>query len=509
MDRRSKIFLLLVLLGGVACGTQGTDPGDRLQQISGTSPFVRFQGDQSGISVVFGATLLTPTLSQSQASPTVLKDRSETDPNKRYKMWYSGTTTSHLLNQLSLLLSGTATDLSVIPSYIGYATSATPEGGFDSEGTYLGWTDQGAVLSSADIPGFSDPGDSIADPMVIPLSDGFWMFFTGTNNGTSSIYQAFSPDGTAWTVLDGDPSSAATIDPILLPGSSGSWDGGSVSAPSCLIDGSTLRCWYAGNDGDLDGDGDPFYGIGYAECTLQSGVGIRNQPCVQASEWSKLPPSSTDTDFPSSDPLFAESRPLLAEGPSNEFDDSYIGDPTILLDSNSVGDRIFRMWYVGGDRPLIPSPPTTLQEVLDFQENLASTNLGIGVAATFDPSGKSGWERFEFGPVATELSLPVSVGEILCETLDLEGAINDFLESLDTPVEILDQILRSVIDGLLEFFNICELTTLEEALNQDERGPSILKEGDRYLLYLELEFSILSKFNLPFTIQLAANPPLR
>ncbi|MBI4208952.1 MAG: hypothetical protein HY538_04520 [Deltaproteobacteria bacterium] len=505
MKKRIKTEIL-VLLFAAACGTTGTSEDQKIQQISGTSPFVRFQGDQSGISVVFGAILFQGDITNIPSNPTVLKDASDPDSNQRYKMWYNSNSFSDVLNQISSVLSGTSSDLTVITSRIGYATSPIPQGAFNADGIYVGWTDQGPVLTNADIPGFSDAGDGISDPMVVQLPDGFWMFFTGTNDGTSAIYQAFSTDGASWTLLDGDTHSVATLDPILSPGSQGSWDGGSVSAPSCMIDGSILRCWYAGHDGNSDNE-DPFYGIGYAECALESGVGITDQPCAQSSPWVKLSPSASDAQFSSSNPLFASSRPILAEGPTGTFDSAYIGDPTVLLDATAAGDRVFKLWYVGGSEPLIPFAPSTLNEFLALQENIASTNLGIGVASTFEATGKSQWERFEFSPVATELSLPVSVGDILCETFDLETLIEG---AIDTSIEIIDQILQTVVENLaFDFFDLCEMTTLEEALNQDERGPSIFKEGDQYYLYLSTEFSLLSKFNFPLGAQLAANPPIR
>ena len=507
MVRIGKRWFAMGLAAVVACGTAGTSEDEKIQQISGTSPYVRFQGDQTGTSVVFGAILLQSDITDIPFNVTVLKDSSATDSGQRYKMWYSSNSFSDILNQISSILSGTSSDLTVITSRIGYATSSTPEGVFNADGTYSGWTDPETVLTNTDIPGFSDPGDSISDPMVIQLLQGFWMFFTGTHSGVSAIYQAFSIDGTSWILLDGDTTSVATVDPILSPGPGGSWDGGGVSSPSCLIDGSTLRCWYAGHDGDFNGNGDPFYGIGYGECALETAIPITDQPCAQTSSWTKLTPSKNDPEFPDSDPLFASSRPVLAEGPEGAFDSDYIGDPTVLLDSTSAGDRVFKMWYVGGNRPLIPFAPSTFNELLTFEENIASTNLGIGVASTFEATGKSQWERFKFSPVAIELSLPVSVGEVLCQTFDLSTLIEG---AIDTPVEVINQILQTVVENLaFDFFNLCEMTTLEEALNQDERGPSILKEGDQYYLYLSTELSLFSKLNFPLGTQLAANPPIR
>jgi hypothetical protein len=67
-------------------------------------------------------------------------------------------------------------------------------------------------------------------------------------DGRNRFGYATSVDGAHWTKW--------ALNPVFYPGEAGSWDGGDIHHPCVILEGNTLRMWYAGHDGS--------YGIGYA-----------------------------------------------------------------------------------------------------------------------------------------------------------------------------------------------------------------------------------------------------
>ena len=105
---------------------------------------------------------------------------------------------------------------------------------------------------------------------------------------------------TDWTKIPGNP--------VLSPGSLGSWDDYEVYAPFVLKHGDTLKMWYTGSKaGDVDH-------IGYATST--DGI-----------DWQK-----------------ETSNPVLQVGASGTWDSKEVSNSRIIL-----VDTTYHMWYTGTD----------------------------------------------------------------------------------------------------------------------------------------------------------------
>ncbi|MCU0460890.1 MAG: hypothetical protein MUF36_02560 [Bacteroidales bacterium] len=131
-----------------------------------------------------------------------------------FKMWYSG---------------GSMTNTSS-PLRIGYATS--PDG--------ITWSkyNNNPVLNKGSDGSWDD--NSVHSPCVLIINDKFHMWYTGHKGSDSSIdFQighATSSDGIAWTK---DPNN-----PVLKRGIIGDWDYYWVSVGSVLYDGTEYHLWY-------------------------------------------------------------------------------------------------------------------------------------------------------------------------------------------------------------------------------------------------------------------------
>jgi predicted GH43/DUF377 family glycosyl hydrolase len=176
---------------------------------------------------------------------------------------------------------------------IGHATS--PDG--------VDWTkDQEANPVLVPGPPGSWDDTAVLSPYVIHDGDSFQMWYTGKSAwsglGTEAVGYATSPDGIAWTKDD-------VHNPVLSPGSPGSWDEEWVNTPSVLKIDETYRMWF-GAVGNGVGT------IGYAE----SADGI---------DWTKNP-----------DPVFEPSDPM------NCFDRYHVHTADVHFNGDS-----FEMWYAG------------------------------------------------------------------------------------------------------------------------------------------------------------------
>lgn len=128
-----------------------------------------------------------------------------------YKMWYTGYNPS----------TGSA---------IGYATGVT------STPPNVTWTKYASnpVLTKGAPGSWDDQG--VAFPTVI--YDGTYkMWYTGTGSGVRKIGYATSTDGITWN--------KSASNPVLTPGSPGSWDAGQVSNPTVFKLASTYHMWYS------------------------------------------------------------------------------------------------------------------------------------------------------------------------------------------------------------------------------------------------------------------------
>ena len=119
------------------------------------------------------------------------------------------------------------------------------------------------------------------------------------------------------------PDSAWTKDPnnpVMSFGSSGSWDYPRVDFPRVIYNGNTYHMWYSGG-------GQFTWKIGYA--TSPDG-----------SSWTKYDDSTT------TDPLFAESDTVLDKGSTGSWEDTWVGLCSVILDTTN---SIYKMWYTGGN----------------------------------------------------------------------------------------------------------------------------------------------------------------
>jgi predicted GH43/DUF377 family glycosyl hydrolase len=82
----------------------------------------------------------------------------------------------------------------------------------------------------------------VENPYVLFDGTGYHMWYAGgAGTGTVRIGYAYSSDGiNNWT---------KQLNPVLQPGPSGSWDAGTVFQPCVLFDGTTYHMWYGGHNG--------------------------------------------------------------------------------------------------------------------------------------------------------------------------------------------------------------------------------------------------------------------
>ena len=149
---------------------------------------------------------------------------------------------------------------------------------------------------------FGPPGawddDSVGAQSVLFDGTEYRMWYRGVN-GEWMIGYATSPDGIEWTKHVGNP--------VLNPGSGGSWDDDRVDGPNVFFDGTEYKMWYDGHDGS-------HLRIGYA--TSPNGI-----------TWTKH-----------------SGNPVLDLGPSGSWDDYRVFHPSVVAN----GTR-YRFWFTGSD----------------------------------------------------------------------------------------------------------------------------------------------------------------
>jgi hypothetical protein len=125
------------------------------------------------------------------------------------------------------------------------------------------------------------------------------MYYAGHSESVSGVFigHATSPDGITWTK---DPQN-----PVLSPGSTGSWDFNEVNYPSAVYNDNNYHMWFAGGE-FLAWD------IGYA--TSQDG-----------STWTKH-----------------DGNPVLENGEAGSFESSMVSISSVMVDSTK-----YKIWYRG------------------------------------------------------------------------------------------------------------------------------------------------------------------
>ena len=162
-------------------------------------------------------------------------------------------------------------------------------------------------------PGSSGEWDEQKIGISSVLFDGstYHMWYSASVVGDyfKSIGYATSLDGTIWT-KNNDPSTSnppfAESDPVLNPGTAGSWDDDRVALPCVILIDTLYHMWYTGADNPDPNEG----AIGHAI----SSDGI---------SWEK------DAD-----------NPVLNAGSSGSWDDVWVWDPSVVFDGS-----IYHMWY--------------------------------------------------------------------------------------------------------------------------------------------------------------------
>ncbi len=144
------------------------------------------------------------------------------------------------------------------------------------------------------------------------------------------------------TSSDGITWTKSASSPVLNLGTSGAWDDVHVSHPSVILDGSTYKMWYAGYDGSL-------WKIGYA--TSSDGI-----------SWTK-----------------SVSNPVLSVEAGGTWDDAAIFTPRVIIDGST-----YKMWYAGYDG-------------LTWRIGYATSSDGItwnkyGSSAVFDLGSNGTWD---------------------------------------------------------------------------------------------------------------------
>ncbi|MFA8343188.1 MAG: hypothetical protein ACEPO8_09500 [Rhodothermaceae bacterium] len=156
------------------------------------------------------------------------------------------------------------------------------------------------------------------NPIVIPGTTGSWeskytnspsVIFDGTLY--KMWYTGF--DGTNYrigyaTSSDGINWIKYTSNPVLDIGNTGAWDSKRVLSPTVIYDGIEYKMWYSGSADDGT------YRIGYA--TSPDGI-----------SWTKH-----------------SGNPILTSGAAGSWDSYYVSGPTVLYDGNN-----YKMWFSGYD----------------------------------------------------------------------------------------------------------------------------------------------------------------
>ena len=216
------------------------------------------------------------------ADPCVIRD------GDTLKIWYTG--------------AGTTLSDTTIRVRIGYAYSLDG----------INWTKypENPVL----IP---TPGDwdslgletvTVLEDTTAPDYERYRMWYAGSADPVCGLYQigyAYSPDGIHWTKHPDNP--------VLSCGPDSSWENAGPEGPTVIIDGDTLKMWYAGLDTIPDGQPTDYHlNIGYAWS-------------LDGVNWTKYP-----------------DNPVLSVGAFGSWEFAYIQDPLVIKIDNE-----YHMWYAG------------------------------------------------------------------------------------------------------------------------------------------------------------------
>lgn len=182
------------------------------------------------------------------------------------------------------------------------------------------WTKyEGNPVLNAGPVGAWDGGHIYDSPVIVdetaPINQRYKMWYGGYDGSYVRTGYATSPDGINWTKYNQDIS--GNSDYVLDVGPQGAWDYLAIYVSCVLFHDGEYKMWYVGIDGHNGR-------IGYAI----SPDGIN---------WTKY----NDPGIPDNPP-FAESTPVLKEGPPGAWDDKDINGASAIFDGTD-----YQMWYSG------------------------------------------------------------------------------------------------------------------------------------------------------------------
>ena len=195
-------------------------------------------------------------------------------------------------------------DISFTNRNIGYATSPNP----------IDWTEKGNPVLPLGPSGSFDYM-WVDSPNVLFINGVYHLWYCGFDGTYVLTGHATSVDGINW---DKD-----NLNPVIEVGAPGSWDSFWIYQPSVLYDGVRYHMWYSGSSVS----GAFQWRIGYAKS-------------FDGSNWTKYNDPTTTT------PPYEESDPVITTGLSGSWDDTYIGQSSVIYNSNLTG---IEMWYGGGN----------------------------------------------------------------------------------------------------------------------------------------------------------------
>jgi hypothetical protein len=309
-----------------------------------------------------------------------------------YHMYYSGESTA--------------------PSYdgaVGHATS--PDG--------IVWTKDtlnNPVLTKGSVGSWDS--DYIFSPSVLYDGTIFHMWYTAARptNANIRIGYATSLDGVIWEKYN-DPATTGTLyaesDPVLIPGSSGSWDDRTVEVPAVILESGSYIMWYRGMDyafnegigratstdginwtkeppnpvltpdpsgtwendflrlGSVVYDGTTYHMFYYAG-VFYVDFRIGYAWSSDGLSWTKYDDSTTPN------PPFALSDPVLSWGSAGSWDDTQVGAPWVILDTLT---STFKMWYTGADVSVTGIGYATSPVILNVPGNYPTIQAAIDAAS--------------------------------------------------------------------------------------------------------------------------------
>ncbi len=195
------------------------------------------------------------------------------------------------------------------------------------------------------------------NPILSPGSGGSWDNLLILSPNVVKINNSFrmwygGSDGSQDRIghaisYDGVNWTKRAVNPVMDVGEPGSWDDNHVNMPSIHFDGSTYKMWYGGYDGTN-------YQIGYATSN-------------DAENWVK-----------------ESNNPVLSLGLSGEWDDYHVSDMDVLFNGTE-----YKMWYSGHDGTNYKIGYATSNDGINWVKHGGNPILSLGSSGSWEDEGVS------------------------------------------------------------------------------------------------------------------------